>query len=101
MLDLRDRCRPRSISADVEVVYDFCVEFFRKRSAGDETFCCAKVVSREQQLFELIAFIGFYTLISMILNVGEAEIPSGGDPLGWRRCWTCFRRADRSSRRPL
>jgi 4-carboxymuconolactone decarboxylase len=76
--DLRLGRRPRAMQPDEAAVYDFCVELSTRRRVADATFTHAKALLGEQQVVDLVALSGFYTLASMVLNVAEAPIPDGG-----------------------
>jgi 4-carboxymuconolactone decarboxylase len=72
--------RPASMSDDERIVYDFCTELFRDRAVADGTF--GAVVDRfgEQGIIDLIAATGYYSIVSMVLNVDRYPLPDGEQP---------------------
>jgi 4-carboxymuconolactone decarboxylase len=72
--------RPARMSDDERIVYDFCSELFRDKSVSDATF--EAVVDRfgEQGVIDLIVAGGYYSTVSMILNVDRYPLPVGAEP---------------------
>ena len=69
--------RPARMKADEAVVYDFCTELHRKKKVGDANFNRAMKMFGEQGVIELVAVSGYYTAVSMTLNVAEVALPAG------------------------
>lgn len=69
--------RPEKMDADESAVYDFSRELHESHGVSDETF--KRVVDRfgERGAFDLIAVNGYYSLISMALNVDRTPLPAG------------------------
>jgi len=72
--------RPSPMSDDERVVYDFCTELFRDKAVSDAAF--RAVVDRfgEQGVIDLIAASGYYSIVSMVLNVDRHPLPAGERP---------------------
>jgi 4-carboxymuconolactone decarboxylase len=72
--------QPAAMSADERVVYDFCTELFRDKAVSDRAF--KAVVDRfgEQGVIDLIAASGYYSIVSMVLNVDRYPLPEGEEP---------------------
>jgi len=72
--------RPSSMSDDERIVYDFCTEMFRDKAVSDAAF--KAVVDRfgEQGVIDLIAASGYYSIVSMVLNVDRYPLPPGELP---------------------
>ena len=72
--------RPSSMSDDERIVYDFCTEMFRDKAVSDAAF--KAVVDRfgEQGVIDLIAACGYYSIVSMVLNVDRYPLPAGEQP---------------------
>jgi 4-carboxymuconolactone decarboxylase len=72
--------RPPSMSDDERIVYDFCTELFRDKAVSDAAF--AAVVGRfgEPGVIDLIAATGYYSIVSMVLNVDRYPLPAGEAP---------------------
>jgi 4-carboxymuconolactone decarboxylase len=62
---------------DERIVHDFCTELFRDKAVSDASF--AAVVGRfgEQGVIDLIAASGYYSIVSMVLNVDRYPLPAG------------------------
>lgn len=72
--------RPASMQPDEEAVYDFCTELLDTRQVSDKAFEAAKSKLGEQGVVDLIAVMGYYSLVSMALNVDRYPLPEGAKP---------------------
>jgi 4-carboxymuconolactone decarboxylase len=72
--------RPQKMSGDERIVYDFSTELVRDKGVSDPTF--KAVVDRfgEQGVIDLIVAIGYYSTVSMVLNVDRYPLPAGETP---------------------
>ena len=72
--------RPEGMVDEEEILYDFCMELHRNHSVSDATY--DRAVSRfgEQGVIEAVSLMGYYTMISMILNTSRAPLPAGATP---------------------
>jgi 4-carboxymuconolactone decarboxylase len=75
--DLAQGKRPSGMKADEAVVYDFCTTLHRDHFVDDALFERAKATLGEQGVVDLIGVSGYYTLVSMVLNVAEIPLPPG------------------------
>ncbi len=75
-----DGRRPDGMSEGMEIVYDFSNELNDFHSVTDRTY--ARMVAKygEQGMMDLIGLNGYYSLISMVLNVGRTPLPPGNAP---------------------
>jgi 4-carboxymuconolactone decarboxylase len=71
---------PSFAAADEALVHRLCSEIFRTQRLGDASFNAATAAFGEQGLVELIALIGYYTLIGNTLNVFQVALPEGETP---------------------
>ena len=71
---------PVFIEKDEALVYRVCNEIFRTQRLTDGSFAEAVHAFGEQGLVELIAIIGYYTLIGNTLNVFQVPLPEGETP---------------------
>lgn len=69
--------RPADMKEDEALVYDFCTTLHREHAVDDALFERAKRVLGEQGVVDLIGVSGYYTLVSMVLNVAEIPLPEG------------------------
>jgi 4-carboxymuconolactone decarboxylase len=72
--------RPAAMSDDERLVYDFCTELFRDKAVSDATFKATAGRFGEQGVIDLIAVSGYYSIVSMVLNVDRYPLPAG-EPL--------------------
>jgi 4-carboxymuconolactone decarboxylase len=69
--------RPDNMDEAEAVVYDFSHELHHKKAVSDATFKRALDCFGERGVFDLIAVNGYYSLISMVLNVDRVPLPDG------------------------
>ena len=69
--------RPANMKEDEAAVYDFCIELHRSKKVGDANFQRVKALFGEQGVIDLIGVSGYYTAVSMTLNVAEVPVPEG------------------------
>jgi 4-carboxymuconolactone decarboxylase len=69
--------RPPSLQPDEALVYDFCTTLHREHVVDDALFARAKATLGEQGVIDLIGVSGYYSLVSMVLNVAEVPLPPG------------------------
>jgi 4-carboxymuconolactone decarboxylase len=72
--------RPAPMSDDERIVYDFCTELFRDKAVADATFRAAVERFGEQGVIDLVAACGYYSIVSMVLNVDRYPLPAGERP---------------------
>ncbi|HEX2824977.1 MAG TPA: carboxymuconolactone decarboxylase family protein [Burkholderiales bacterium] len=75
--DLADGKRPSRMDASEAIVYDFSTELHAQHGVSDDTYQCAVDRFGERGVFDLIAVNGFYSLVSMCLNVDRTPMPEG------------------------
>jgi 4-carboxymuconolactone decarboxylase len=75
--DLAQNKRPANMKPEEELVYDFCTTLHRQHFVDDALFKRAVGMLGEQKVVDLIAVSGYYTLVSMMLNVAEIPLPPG------------------------
>ncbi len=71
---------PKSAPKDERALYDFIHELYKTRRVSDKTFHRVKDVLGDAATIELVGILGYYVLISMILNVFRMSPPEG-EPL--------------------
>jgi 4-carboxymuconolactone decarboxylase len=73
---IADGRRPREMSSDEELIYDFCTELLHNNSISDSTY--ARVVARwgEQGVVEMVGVVGYYTFQSFVLNTARTPPPA-------------------------
>jgi 4-carboxymuconolactone decarboxylase len=72
--------RPNSMQPEEEIVYNFCTELIKTTRVSDATFHAAVDKFGERQVVDLIALLGYYHMVSMMLNVDRYPLPEGSQP---------------------
>jgi 4-carboxymuconolactone decarboxylase len=67
--------RPTALSPEEAIVYDFFVELQRTRTVSDSTYAVAAEAFGEQGVIDLVALIGYYATLAMIMNVARTPPP--------------------------
>jgi 4-carboxymuconolactone decarboxylase len=75
--DLARGKRPARMKGDEAAVYDFCSELQEKKSVSDSAFEAAVDQFGERGVVDLIGVTGYYTMVSMVLNVDRHPLPGG------------------------
>ena len=65
---------------DEEAVYNFCSELLNTKQVGDATFNAAKEAFGERGVVDLIGVMGWYNMVSMLLNTDRYPVPEGTQP---------------------
>lgn len=74
--------KPARLSPDETIVYNFCMELHYKKVVSDATYAATVERFGERGVVDLIGVSGYYTLVSMVLNVERHPLPDGQpDPL--------------------
>lgn len=72
--------RPASMQPDEEAVYNFCTELLNTRQVSDATFAAMKDKFGERGVVDAIGVMGYYHLVSALLNVDRYPLPEGAKP---------------------
>jgi len=75
--DIHAGKRPARMQPDETIVYDFCIEMREQRRVSDATYAAAKKLLGEKGVVDLAALMGYYDLVSIILNVDRYPLASG------------------------
>jgi 4-carboxymuconolactone decarboxylase len=78
--DIAEGRRPAKMGAEETIIYDFSTELHEKHEVSDATYQRALERFGERGVFDLIAVNGFYSLVSMCLNVDRTPLPPGVAP---------------------
>jgi 4-carboxymuconolactone decarboxylase len=78
--DLHQGRVPKSAPKDERAIYDFVQELYKTRRVSDRNFKRVSAILGEAATVEFVGILGYYVLISMILNVFRMPIPEG-EPL--------------------
>jgi 4-carboxymuconolactone decarboxylase len=80
---LREGRRPSGMSREEELAYDFTTELQRNCGVSDATYRGCIEAFGERGVIDLVGLIGYFTTVSMVLNVAHTppEPGAGVDPL--------------------
>ena len=66
-----------AMDPDETIIFEFCEELLNTRRVSDATFDRAKERFGERGIVDLIGVMGYYQLVSMLLNVDRYPLPEG------------------------
>jgi 4-carboxymuconolactone decarboxylase len=72
--------RPDGMSADEAAVHDFAAALLDTGHVSDEAFEHIKSRFGDQGVIDLTGAVGYYCLMSMVLNVDRVPVPKGETP---------------------
>jgi 4-carboxymuconolactone decarboxylase len=72
--------RPTGMSADQELVYDFCDELLHHQSVSDATYARAIARFGESGTIDIVGVIGYYSFLGMVLNTARTPSDAPGLP---------------------
>jgi 4-carboxymuconolactone decarboxylase len=72
--------RPTGMQREEEAVYSFCSELLTTKQVSDATFKTAKDTVGEKGVVDLIGVMGWYQMVSMLLNTDRYPLPDGVQP---------------------
>jgi 4-carboxymuconolactone decarboxylase len=72
--------RPESMDADETIIYNFATELLNTHQISDPIFKTTKDKFGERGVVDLISVMGYYQLVSMLLNVDRYPLPAGVKP---------------------
>ena len=72
--------RPSGMQKDEEAVYNFCSELLTTKQVSDATFKAARDTVGEKGVVDLIGVMGWYQMVSMLLNTDRYPLPDGAQP---------------------
>lgn len=77
---LRDRRVPEGLDATDTAIVEVAYALKRTHSVDDATYARALALLGERTLVELVALVGYYTMVAMTLNAHEIPLPEGVAP---------------------
>ena len=79
---LRSGSRPRGLAPDEEDAVDFAQELLSRHGVSDLTYKFALCRWGEQGVVELTTLLGYFTMVSWLMNVGRTPAQSGTTETG-------------------
>jgi 4-carboxymuconolactone decarboxylase len=77
---IANRKRPAKMQPDEEAVYNFATELLETKQVRDETFKAAVDKFGEKGVVDIIGVVGYYQMVSMLLNVDRYPLAAGVQP---------------------
>ncbi|MCC6388162.1 MAG: carboxymuconolactone decarboxylase family protein [Dehalococcoidia bacterium] len=78
--DVMAERRPAGAPADEQLAYEICQSLHATHGLPEELYARAVAGFGEQGLVEIIATIGYYTMVAMTLNAFEVQAPGDRQP---------------------
>ncbi|HWC95714.1 MAG TPA: carboxymuconolactone decarboxylase family protein [Candidatus Sulfopaludibacter sp.] len=78
---IADGTRPAGMDPDLAAAYNFIVELLKTHEVSDATFAAAKTRFGEKGVVDIIGLTGWYSMVSMALNVDRYPAPAELKPL--------------------
>ena len=73
--------RPEAMSPDEAIVHDFAHALLRRGDVSDAQFEAVRARFGEAGVIDLVGTVGYYSLVSMVLNVDRVQVLGGEPPL--------------------
>src|SRR5262245_61066987 len=71
---------PQKAAKDERAIFDFVQELYKKRRVSERTYKRVHAVLGDRGTVELVGILGYYTGVSMILNVFNVSLPEDAEP---------------------
>ena len=72
--------RPSDMTGDETIVYDFVTDLLSTGQVSDNSYAAALDRFHERGIMDLVGAVGYYSLVSMVLNVAQVPLPEGEAP---------------------
>ncbi len=69
--------RPDPMDHDETIIWEFCTELLETTQVSDAKFQAVADRFGEKGVLDLVGAVGYYSLVSMILNVDRVQLPPG------------------------
>jgi len=78
--DIKNKRRPESATKEELIIYEFCRELLDRKRVSEENYQSAKDLIGENGIVDLVGLMGYYTIVSMTLDVFSIPLPEGETP---------------------
>src|SRR5215813_4190486 len=78
--DIKAGRTPKKAAKDERAIFDFVQELYKKRRVGERSYKRVQGFLGDRGIVELIGILGYYTGVSMVLNVFNVPLPDGAQP---------------------
>ena len=72
--------RPAELSGDETLVYEFVTDLLSTGAVTDARYGAVLDRFGERGVMDLVGAVGYYSLVSMVLNVAQVPLPEGVEP---------------------
>ena len=72
--------RPADMNGDETIVYEFVTDLLSTGQVSDARYGAAAARFGERGIMDLVGAVGYYSLVSMVLNVAQVPLPDGEQP---------------------
>jgi 4-carboxymuconolactone decarboxylase len=78
--DIKAGRTPKKAAKDERAIFDFIQELYKKRRVSERTYKRVQGFLGDKGTVELVGILGYYTAVSMILNIFNVPLPEGTAP---------------------
>jgi 4-carboxymuconolactone decarboxylase len=78
--DIKAGRAPAKAPKDERAIFDFVRELYKKRRVSERTYKRVQGFLGDKGTVELVGILGYYTAVSMILNIFNVSLPEGTTP---------------------
>jgi 4-carboxymuconolactone decarboxylase len=78
--DIKAGRMPKKAAKDERAIFDFVQELYKKRRVSERNYKRVQGFLGDRGTVELVGILGYYTAVSMILNVFNVPLPEGTTP---------------------
>ena len=78
--DLKAGRAPLKAAKDERAIFNFIQELFKKRRVSDRNYKRVQAILGDKGMVELVGILGYYTSVSLVLNVFNVPLPEGATP---------------------
>lgn len=72
--------QPQNLSEEHTALYSFCHALLTQGQASDPIYAAALKHFERQGILDIIALVGYYTMIALVLNTSQIPLPEGTEP---------------------
>jgi 4-carboxymuconolactone decarboxylase len=72
--------RPEDMTPDETMVYEFVTDLLTTGQVSDDRYDLVLERFGERGIMDLVGAVGYYSLVSMVLNVAQVPLPEGEEP---------------------
>ena len=78
--DIRRGRTPKKAAKDERAIFDLVHELYKRRRVSERTYKRAHTFLGDKGMVELVGILGYYSAVSMVLNVFNVPLPEGAKP---------------------